>query len=210
MKLIGAGCPRTGTLSTHAALTQLGFPCYHMAEVVMHEEHTRAWYSFLVEKRPMDWKALFANYQATLDAPAAFFYREILEVFPDANVLLNLRDPESWYKSYLTLRGTSQELVPHRNRNPRLDMWLKVIEAIDERFGGPGADRDGYITAFNDHNRRVQEDMPKDRLLVFRVQEGWAPLAEFLGCKAPNEPFPHLNEGAETVRAALAMTFGIA
>jgi hypothetical protein len=45
---------------------------------------------------------------------------------------------------------------------------------------------------------------------VFRVQEGWAPLAEFLGCKPPDEPFPHLNEGVETVRVALAMTFGLA
>jgi hypothetical protein len=210
MKVIGAGCPRTGTLSTHAALTRLGFPCYHMAEVVMHEEQTRAWYSFLVEKKPMDWKALFADYQATVDAPAAFFYREILQVFPDAKVLLNLRDPEGWYKSYMTLRGTSEELRPHRDGNPRLDMWLKVVEALDERFGGAGADRDAYIAAFNEHNRRVQEEVPKDRILVFRVQEGWAPLAEFLGCKPPDEPFPHLNEGVETVRVALAMTFGLA
>jgi len=209
MKVIGAGCPRTGTLSTHAALTQLGLPCYHMAEVALHEEHTRAWYSFLVEKKPMDWKALFASYAATVDAPAAFLYREILDVFPDAKVMLTLHDPDSWYKSYTTLCGAMEELRPHRGANPRLDMWLRVVDAIHDRFAGVDADRDQCIAAFNAHNRRVQEEIPEDRLLVFRVQDGWGPLCEFLGCKTPADPFPHLNEGADTVRAALSLTFGI-
>ena len=210
MKVIGAGYPRTGTLSTHAALKRLGLPCYHMAEVALHEDDTRAWYSFLIEHKPMDWEALFSNYSATVDAPAAFFYREIFEAFPDAKVLLNLRDPESWYQSYMTLRGAMQDLAPHRHANPRLDMWLKVVEAIHEHSVSADADRDRCIAAFNAHNRRVQEDIPKDRLLVFRVQEGWAPLCKFLGCEVPDEPFPHLNEGADTVKAGLSFIFGIA
>jgi len=209
MKVIGAGWPRTGTLSTRAAVTRLGLPCYHMAEVALHEDHTRAWYSFLIERKPMDWKALFSNYSATVDAPAAFFYREIFAAFPDARVVLNLRDPESWYKSYMTLHGAMQDLSPHRHANPRLDMWLQVVEAIHEHSVGANADRDRCIAAFNAHNQRVQEEIPKDRLLVFRVQEGWAPLCEFLGCEVPYEPFPHLNEGADTVKAGLAFIFGI-
>lgn len=209
MKLVGAGCPRTGTLSTHGALTRLGFPCYHMAEVAMHEEHARAWYAFLVDKKPMDWKALFSSYEATVDAPAAFFYREILEVFPDAKVLLNLRDPEIWYKSYMTLRGAMEHLIPHRDRNPRLDMWLRVVESIHDDAMGANSDRDACIAAFTAHNRRVQAAIPKDRLLVFRVQEGWGPLCEFLGCEVPDEPFPHLNEGADTVKAALSLIFAV-
>ena len=74
---------------------------------------------------------------------------------------------------------------------------------------GIGADRDRCIAAFNAHNRRVQEEIPKDRLLVFRVQEGWAPLSEFVGCEVPDEPFPHLNEGTDTVKAGLSFIFGI-
>jgi hypothetical protein len=35
MKVIGAGLPRTGTLSTRAALLPLGFRTYHMEEVIM-------------------------------------------------------------------------------------------------------------------------------------------------------------------------------
>ena len=34
LKIIGAGFGRTGTLSACTALNQLGFPCYHMFEVL--------------------------------------------------------------------------------------------------------------------------------------------------------------------------------
>jgi hypothetical protein len=209
MKLIGAGLPRTGTLSTQQALIRLGYPCYHMAAVAMYEEHTRAWHAFLVRGEPMPWKQLFEGYLATVDAPAALFYREIFETFPDAKVLLNVREPERWYASLMTLHGVMQELVPYRASNPRLDMWLSVVEAIDQRTVGGALDAETCIRAFHEHNRRVQEEIPKDRLLVWRVQEGWEPLCEFLGCEVPDEPFPHLNEGGDTVRAGLRASFGI-
>ena len=34
LEVIGAGFGRTGTLSTYTALKQLGYPCYHMFEVL--------------------------------------------------------------------------------------------------------------------------------------------------------------------------------
>ena len=37
LKVIGAGYGRTGTMSTYTALNQLGFPCYHMIEVLMNK-----------------------------------------------------------------------------------------------------------------------------------------------------------------------------
>ncbi len=36
--------------------------------------------------------------------------------------------------------------------------------------------------------------MPADRLLVYEVRQGWAPLCEFLGVDTPPEPFPHIND----------------
>lgn len=35
LKVIGAGFGRTDTWSTFAALNRLGFPCYHMQEVIL-------------------------------------------------------------------------------------------------------------------------------------------------------------------------------
>lgn len=39
LKIIGAGFGRTGTLSTYTALNSLGFPCYHMIEVIGNKEN---------------------------------------------------------------------------------------------------------------------------------------------------------------------------
>ena len=36
LKVIGAGLGRTGTHSAQLALNQLGFPCYHMVEVIVY------------------------------------------------------------------------------------------------------------------------------------------------------------------------------
>jgi hypothetical protein len=41
--------------------------------------------------------------------------------------------------------------------------------------------------------------------LVFDVREGWAPLCEFLGVEAPDEPFPRLNEAREMRRRLLGL-----
>lgn len=210
MQVIGAGFPRTGTLSTQAALIRLGLPCYHMAEVVRHPSHTDAWYEFLVGGRPMDWARLFADYEATVDAPAAFFHREVMEAFPDAKVLLNVRDPEQWFDSFMTLNGVMLEFTAHRASNPRLDRWLQVGEALIGRMFGTGLDRASATRVFEEHNRLVRAEVPADRLLVFRVQDGWEPLCAFLDRDVPPEPFPHLNEGPDTVRAMARGIFGIA
>ncbi len=208
MRIIGAGFPRTGTLSTHAALTRLGFPCYHMAEVAMRPDHTRAWHDFLCENKPMNWHELFADFEATVDAPAAFFYREIFETFPDAKIILNLREPQAWYRSYMTLSAVTEELRRARADNPALDLWLTTVETV-HTLVADSFDEEDCIRAFENHNRRVQEEIPAERLLTFRVQDGWEPLCEFLGCEVPDEDFPHLNEGGDTVRAGLSAIFGL-
>lgn len=38
-KIIGAGFGRTGTMSTYTALNELGYPCYHMTEVILNKEN---------------------------------------------------------------------------------------------------------------------------------------------------------------------------
>lgn len=209
MQLVGAGFPRTGTLSTQAALGRLGLPCYHMAQVIVREEHTRAWHDFLIHGKPMDWRWVFGDFEATVDVPAAIFYREILDAFPGAKVLLNVRDPERWFASLQSLEQTTQEAERFRGSNPRLACWLDVVREVGRRMVGGEIDRERCIREFEDHNRRVQEEIPADRLLVFRVQDGWEPLCDFLGRPVPDEPFPHLNEGPDTVRAILAHVFGV-
>ncbi len=51
----------------------------------------------------------------------------------------------------------------------------------------------------------VERAFSLDRLLVFYVREGWAPLCTFLcvpDARCPREPFPHVNDGDEIGRLA--------
>src|SRR5207248_2818817 len=99
VKVIGAGFGRTGTLSLKAGLEELGFrPCYHMVELFTHPEHNAIWQA-AAEKKPVDWRALLAGYEAAVDWPACTFYAELMDQYPDAKVLLTVRDPEKWYES---------------------------------------------------------------------------------------------------------------
>jgi len=96
LKVIGAGFGRTGTSSLQAVLEDLlGGKCYHMKEIMMQSAHLQAWHDFAVGKTPaMDWEWLFADYRAAVDCPVCMYYDELMEVFPEAKVILTVRDPE--------------------------------------------------------------------------------------------------------------------
>jgi hypothetical protein len=46
---------------------------------------------------------------------------------------------------------------------------------------------------FNEHYDMVRELVPKERLLVVWVLDGWEPLCNFLGCDILRTPFPNGN-----------------
>src|SRR5436853_403737 len=112
IKVIGAGFGRTGTSSLKIALEELGFDkCYHMREVMEHPQHAPIW-TAAYNGRPVDWDALLRGYQATVDWPGCTFYKELMRQYPDAKVLLSVRDPEKWHTSALntifSIRQTSR------------------------------------------------------------------------------------------------------
>src|SRR5437870_2958107 len=98
LKVIGAGLGRTGTLSLKLALEELGFgPCHHMAEVMLHLESVPLWIQ-AADGNP-DWEAIYKGYAATVDYPGCFFWRELEKFYPDAKIILTVRDPEQWFES---------------------------------------------------------------------------------------------------------------
>ncbi len=200
LKVVGAGFGRTGTLSLKNALEKLGLgPCYHMMEVFPRPEHVAMWHRLAFENS-MDWDLLFRDFQATVDWPSARWWREIAAHFPDAKVLLSVRDPESWYKSmidtiYQPMKWPVPEGVPEIVRLQN-EMVRKAIltETFDNRF----EDKAHAIEVFNRHTQEVRDTIDPARLLVFDVKEGWAPLCRFLEVPIPDEPFPRLNDTAST------------
>jgi hypothetical protein len=208
MKVIGAGISRTGTMTMQAALETLGYHCYHMSEVSKEPSHLDAWYQFVTGQAPMDWHALFRKFEATVDAPACWYYQELMEAFPDAKVILTLREPERWYASFVTLRNTVNRFRPVSRLIPKMAKMYRFIDVLVEQRYGRSLDRESCIRVFNEHNAAVQRLVPPERLLVFRVADGWKPLCRFLGCAVPEDiPFPHLNEGDQTLKDLIRQRF---
>ena len=103
LQVIGTGFGRTGTASLRDALVRLGFgPCDHMRENFEHPKRFPLWAEALRRKdagEPIDWRPLLADFQAIVDWPGAYFWRELTATHPAAKVILTVRDPERWYNS---------------------------------------------------------------------------------------------------------------
>ncbi len=97
--MVGAGLGRTGTHSLKVALEQLlGGPCYHMVEVLGRADQRDTW-AAAVRGEEVDWATFLAPYRATVDWPAAAFWKELSEAAPDAKVVLSTRDADAWWES---------------------------------------------------------------------------------------------------------------
>lgn len=195
LSVIGAGLGRTGTMSLKLALELLGFgPCYHMAEVVKDPDAPQRWID-AANGRP-DWEAIFAGFNSTVDWPNATFYRELAEVYPQAKVILTVRDAEAWFRS--TQATILSRPIPDPPKNTFHEMMGKVIYPM---FDGQINDHDVLIAAFDAHNAQVRAAIPPERLLVYELAEGWAPLCAFLGVPVPDTPMPAINTTEEFLTA---------
>ncbi|HLX40950.1 MAG TPA: sulfotransferase [Ktedonobacteraceae bacterium] len=191
LKVIGAGFGRTGTLSVKNALEELDLrPCYHMTELFHRPDAEEQWEA-IVAGAPVDWNAVFAGYQATVDWPACTYYQELMQVYPEAKVLLTVRDPEKWYES---VRSTIYVVSRQRLADSRHG---RMIDALiwKRTFDGKFEDKDYALAVFHHHIEEVKQHVPPEKLLVFDVKEGWEPLCAFVGAKVPEDtPFPQLND----------------
>lgn len=198
LSVIGVGFGRTGTLSLKLALEILGFkPCYHMLDVIQNPDHIPIW-NDAADGKPVDWDKLFKGYAAAADLPPAHFWKELMNYYPEARIVLTIRDSESWYNSaHNTIfeQSRGRDSGPGSKRTAHQDLMHKIViqQTFDERM----ADRDHVIKAYERRNEEIQRRVPPERLLIFRISEGWAPLCQFLDKSVPNESFPKTNTTAE-------------
>jgi hypothetical protein len=201
MKVIGAGLGRTGTFSLKCALEELGFSrCYHMVDVLANLGHARVW-NAAARRVPVDWDALFQGYQATVDWPSCNFYEELMQHYPEAKVILTVRDPESWHESARQTIYYARHAFPRwLPRPPRMREYLRMLDLLiwNGMFNGRFEDKVHAIEVFNRHNEQVRRVVPPERLLVYEIKEGWVPLCAFLGVPVPEDKrFPRLNDAHE-------------
>lgn len=197
LTVIGAGFGRTGTMSLRDALNMIGFgPCYHMSEVVRNPALAAHW-AKLARGERVDWEAVFKGYRSTMDWPGCTYWRELAARYPEAKVILTLRDPDRWFDSTRNTIFSDEHLARFSGADADPNFRDMIRRVYDDTFDGKGHIREHAIAVFNAHNEAVQQAIPADRLLVYRVAEGWEPLCEFLGVPVPAEPFPNINTTQE-------------
>ena len=195
LKVIGAGLGRTGTASTKVALERLGIGrCYHMGEVMASPTDAEHWFN-AADGKP-DWDELFSGYHAAVDYPACEFWQELAAYYPDAKVILSVRNSDRWFDS------TRDTIF-----SPQLREWAKASafghflhRTIWSAFGNRIHDREFMVAYFEQRTDQIRRAIPPDRLLVYEVKDGWEPLCDFLQLQVPNEPFPRVNSREETAR----------
>lgn len=211
IQVIGAGLPRTATSSLQAALHQLGYqPCQHMVSDVIRDigglghQWTQALQARDKVTRHAILREICKDYRAIVDAPGCFFVEDLMEIYPEAKVVLGLRkSPEAWLKSYNETIGTVRYnytwyslgfLLP-----PVRWMWnfgLHWEKINRDRYHTPVS----TLETYHHHNDYIRRVVPKHRLLEFEPSQGWEPLCKFLEKPIPDSPYPRLNDAKEMQR----------
>jgi len=216
VKIICAGFQKTGTKSLSRALEHLGYKVYDAGEVYMYMRNT--WMDFFKGKitiedvcREYDRQ----NVDVVVDGPANYFWEEMSAYWPNAKVILTLRDDEDkWYESivkfykgivrwvgrlaylgYLTPYGylTEKHLtLPYH----MLVFGNTNFHPLVQDFNNVNNEQI-YKRKYREHNAYVRRYCPKDKLLVMNVKDGWAPLISFLETKTPEIEFPFRNKGGQ-------------
>jgi hypothetical protein len=209
MKLIGAGLPRTATTTQMFALEQVGVcPCYHMRDLLGDLEGQLPLWEAAADGAP-DWEAIFGECVSTVDWPSARFYRELMESYPEARVLLSVRPADAWVRSMKeTVWGIyhGDSPIHHLNEaratvDPLWRRYLALMRRMtwDPKTGALPTDTESdesLAAAMERWNETVRREVPAERLLVWDPAEGWEPLCEFLAVEVPEEPLPRLNDTA--------------
>ncbi len=199
--------PRTGTNTLKASLEKLGFSkTYHMKELLAHPENLHYWLT-LRDTGTTNWSELYEGYQATVDFPAYPWYKEHMNKYPDAKVILTTRPFEKWYAS---LKDTIWQAGPQTIGqkltmmsklifNARLRSVIKCVKfakssIFEKHLEGKFEDKAFAEKVFNQHIEDVKSSVRPERLLIYEVSDGWEPLCHFLNVPVPPEPLPHLNK----------------
>ncbi|KAG2216971.1 hypothetical protein INT45_011877 [Circinella minor] len=202
LKIIGVGYGRTGTESLRVALNMLGYNTHHMREMFNRDGHPEVFQeAYEHPDNEIDWDMLYDGFDAAVDWPTAEFLEPLMKKYPDAKILLTERDFESWYKSVSnTLHPMATQVMKSSDSEymRRIHSMVSTI-AMNGDIADPKRfqNKEDIKKKFEEHYNKVKRIVPKDRLLVLQLGEGWNRLCEFLDKPIPNEPYPRTNSTKE-------------
>lgn len=211
MQVLAVGISRSATESLREALHLLGFNhTYHGFDTVLPPPSLEAIYRLLQKKYATapspgktskltaeDFDIVLSGSVGVSDLLAAEFAPELIEAYPDAKVILNVRrDLDGWYASM-------QQTMGYFDRNPVDWDWCKSWFSADLFWIRQAMCRTlmprFFRGSFHSNGKWVYEQhvamvkglgLPEDRLLQWSVEDGWEPLCRFLGKEVPQLEFP--------------------
>jgi sulfotransferase family protein len=198
LKVVGAGLGRTGTNSLKLALEQLlGGRCYHMFELMRRDDDLPAWEA-AARGEDVDWERLMADFVATVDWPAAAYWRELYAANPQARVLLSLRaSTDEWWDSMSSTIVVALDTPVPADDPSQARRRAATREMLGARFTPDWRDGAAARAAYERHNQEVRDAVPADSLIEWRAGDGWGPICTALALPEPDEPFPHANTRAD-------------
>jgi hypothetical protein len=195
-RVVGAGLPRTATHSLEEALEEvLGGTCLHMRKLPNHPFDLGERWRMALRGDDPGWSTILDGYTAAVDWPTSQYWRELSAAYPDALVLLSVRESvEEWWRS------VEATILPYARMCAAPD-WTegRDLATLFERFTGTSDwdDPATLMAAYERHNAAVREAVPADRLVEWRAAGGWEPICAALGVPVPARPFPWRNKRSE-------------
>lgn len=206
-RVLALGLPRCATSSLQAALETLGHaPCMHMAHVQPSTERQQLVTAAALETRDTPrrhklLRQLLSGSAATADFPSVAFADDLMDLYPEAALILNTRrgGAAAWHRSFgeglrffdswgfraATCLVWSDRAMVH---------MMAATDALFARRWGGLTFRDEAL--YDAHNEWVRAEAARRgrRLLEFKAEDGWAPLCELLGVEVPDVPYPCMND----------------
>jgi Sulfotransferase domain len=196
------------------ALRELDYPTFYKWDVMGRApggRDVRLWTELLDRKfnttapvTKSDLDIMLSDYSACADLPCICFPEELLKAYPQAKVILSVRDNvDVWYNSFRdTIWRYQQQMFYPEGFVQRFwaymrppNSYTKMLTLINSNTPLGSFPTQGKQWYF-DHNQRIRDLVPSERLLEFNPKEGWEPLCRFLGKEVPESVFPRSNESA--------------
>ncbi|OAX77491.1 hypothetical protein ACJ72_08211 [Emergomyces africanus] len=204
VEVLCLGPPRAGANSIQTALGKLGYQetYYFTSSVEDRSQDTQKWldaFDAVFQGKGTfgkgDFDDLFKGCQAVVGRPCCAFAPQLIKAYPEAKVILNTRDVDEWYMSWLKFvkERRAQEAAQGEMSIDTTDPQKVAAKLLRDRILFAFFHGDFINTAkaaFKTHFNEICELVPKDRLLIYDIKDGWNPLCEFLGKPVPLEPFP--------------------
>jgi Sulfotransferase domain len=210
--IIGAALPRTSIISVATALEELGYKVFHPS--MMTESFHSIWEGICEAESENDGerfdlafghfvqKLSDEGFNATLDQPSCFVYNQLMEYYPNAKVLLTLKDASSWAQSMVELTYSTDlyywqppfNMAWNDTKDP-FGYWSKQKLGFNDREIHPNGvpqnsntynhlERKSSISmasckiAYLRYTAEVRSKVPADKLVPFHPDQEWGPLCE--------------------------------